>query len=88
MEIVERSEAVRIKTLKDLVDLNIRTLEEVVSGETDNRKAAVIFTGSRTVTGALKLGLEAMKLGIPEVGGLGMVDVPELPGPKKKKNKQ
>jgi hypothetical protein len=70
---------VHIKTLTDLVNLNLETLEDVVSGETDNRKAAVIFTGSRTITGALKLGLEAAKLGVVDVGGIVMTDLKQLP---------
>ena len=70
---------VHIKTLTDLVNLNLETLEDVVSGETDNRKAAVIFTGSRTITGALKLGLEAAKLEIVDVGGIVMTDLKQLP---------
>lgn len=70
---------VEIKTLTDLVNLNLTTLEEVVSGETDNRKAGVIFTGSRTITGALKLGLEAAKLGIVDVGGIVMTDLKQIP---------
>ena len=60
----------RIKTLSDLIGLNIATLEDVVNSDTDLKKAALIFTGSRTITASLKLGLEAMKLGMKSVSGV------------------
>ena len=60
----------QIRSLADLVRENITALEGVIDGRMDNRKAAVIFTGSRTITGALKLGLEAAKLGLPQIGGV------------------
>lgn len=52
------------------MNLNLNTLEKVVAGEIDNRKAQLIFTGSRTVTSTLKLGIEAMKLGVKKIGGV------------------
>jgi len=61
-----------IKSLNDLVRLNLETLEGVENETEDFKKAALIFTGSRTVTGALKIGIEAMKLGIKNIGGVGV----------------
>ena len=61
---------VSVRSLEDLINLNLQTLEDVVSGEVDNKKAALIFTGSRTVTSSLKLGIEAMKLGHKTVAGM------------------
>jgi hypothetical protein len=71
-ELTTGGEKIAINNLNDLVRLNLNTLEDVMAGDIDNKKAAIVFTGSRTVTAALKLGLEAMKLGIVEVGGVGM----------------
>lgn len=68
----EGSRNVAINNLNDLIRLNLDTLEDVMSGSIDNKKAALIFTGSRTVSSSLKLGLEAMKLGITEIGGVGV----------------
>ncbi len=65
---------VEIKSLEDLICLNLNTLEDVVGGGIDNRKAAMIFTGSRTVTTALKLGIEAMKLGMAQIAGMPVGD--------------
>lgn len=59
-----------IKSLEDLINLNLRTLEGVVDGDVDNKKAALIFTGSRTVTASLKLGLESIKLGMKSISGM------------------
>lgn len=59
-----------IKTLEDLINLNLSTLEDVINEDIDNKKAALIFTGSRTVTSSLKLGLESMKLGIRNISGI------------------
>jgi len=61
---------IQLRTLEDLIGLNLKTLEGVVNETMDNKKAALIFTGSRTVTGTLKLGLEAMKLGMGSVAGV------------------
>jgi hypothetical protein len=61
-----------VRNLEDLIRLNISTLEGIVNEDMDHKKAALIFTGSRTITGALKLGLEAMKLGMKQVGGVDM----------------
>jgi len=69
---------IRIKTLEDLLNLNLNTLEEVVNGQIDNRKAALIFTGSRTVTSSLKVGLEAMKLGLVKVAGMPVGNTAQL----------
>jgi hypothetical protein len=55
--------------------LNLSTLENVINEKVDNKKAALIFTGSRTVTGSLKLGLEAMKLGMSRVAGVSIGDM-------------
>lgn len=65
-----RENGFEISSFSDLVNLNLKTLEKVVSGDIDNKKAALIFTGSRTVTGTLKLGLEARKLGMKDVAGV------------------
>ena len=70
-----------ITSFADLINLNLETLEQVVSGDIDNKKAALIFTGSRTVTGTLKLGLEARKLGMKDVAGInverGFAEIPQ-----------
>ena len=71
-------EAVRIKTLEDLITLNLKTLEQVVDGIIDNRRAQLIFTGSRTVSSTLKLGIEAMKLGLGKIAGLPVGDSDKL----------
>lgn len=62
--------SIKIDSLESLIQLNLKTLEEVVSGTIDNRKAALIFTGSRTVTSELKVGIEAMKLGMTSISGV------------------
>ena len=62
-----------LNTLDDLIRLNLSTLEDVVNGDIDNKTAALIFTGSRTAIGGLKLGVEVMKLGIKKVGGIGLL---------------
>ena len=62
-----------VNSLGDLINLNLRTLESVNDGLIDNRKAALIFTGSRTVTAGLKVGVEAMRLGMSNVAGLPML---------------
>ena len=72
------TEKTSIKSLEDLINLNLRTLEDVIGGDIDNKKAALIFTGSRTVTSSLKLGLESMKLGLKNVGGLSIGNLPVL----------
>jgi len=46
------------------------TLQKVRDGNINHKKAAIIFTGSRTVTGVLKLGMEASKLGLSMIGGV------------------
>lgn len=66
------SKDVKLETLEDLINLNLNTLKNVVSGDIDHRKAALIFTGSRTVTSSLKLGIEAMKLGLKDISGVGV----------------
>ena len=66
-----------INSLEDLINVNLRTLENVVNETDDNRKAAVIFTGSRTITGILKLGLEATKAGLVQIGGVRLGYDPE-----------
>ena len=71
---------VSVRTLEELITLNLSTLEDVVSGEIDNKKAALIFTGSRTVIGSLKLGLEAMKLGMTRISGVPIGDNKQLVG--------
>lgn len=63
-------ENTKLESLRDLLFLNLRTLENVRDGEINNKKAALIFTGSRTVTGVLKLGVEASKLGLSMIGGV------------------
>ena len=60
---------IEINSLEALIETNLRTLEGVANETIDNRRASVIFAGSRTVTGALKLGLEAMRLGMNSVAG-------------------
>jgi len=65
---------VPVRTLEDLVELNLGTLNGVISETIDNKKAGLIFTGSRTVCVALKLGIEAMRLGLRQVGGMQMGD--------------
>lgn len=65
---------VHVRTLEDLVELNLSTLNGVIDEEIDNKKAGLIFTGSRTVCVALKLGIEAMKLGLRQVGGVEIGD--------------
>jgi hypothetical protein len=72
------SELVKIGSLEDLINLNLNTLGDVINNTIDNKKAALIFTGSRTVTSALKLGIEAMKLGLGNIAGLPMGEKPEL----------
>lgn len=70
----------KINNLSDLIALEISTLEGVVNEETDLKKASVIFTGARTVTASLKVGLEAMKLGMKRVSGVdieGMAKITE-----------
>ena len=69
----------RIDSLEALINLNLRTLEQVIDNSIDNKKAALIFTGSRTVTSTLKVGLEAMKLGLAEVSGVSVSDNERLP---------
>lgn len=66
----QKTGQIRIKSLEDLINLNLSTLEKVINGGIDNRKAGLIFTGSRTVATAFKLGLEAMKLGMKQVAGM------------------
>lgn len=66
----KKAEKIRIKSLEDLIRLNLDTLESVVIGEIDNRKAQLIFTGSRTISSTFKLGLEAIKIGMKNVAGL------------------
>ena len=66
----ESAAADRINSLEDLVRLNLNTLQGVIDETIDNKKAALIFTGSRTVTGSLKLGIEALKLGMNRIGGV------------------
>ena len=66
----KESGKVRIESLEDLINLNLRTLENVVNDQIDNRKAGLIFTGSRTVAASFKLGVEAVKLGMSQVAGL------------------
>jgi len=73
---------VKINTLEDLIRLNLNTLEDVISEEIDNRKAALIFTGSRTVAAAFKLGLEAVKLGLKQVSGMGVGNSVQISAPK------
>jgi len=63
----------KISGIRQLVDLNLKALQGVDAGTMDNRKAVVIFMGTRTVTGALKLALEAKKAGIAEVAGVEML---------------
>lgn len=63
---------VRIESLEDLIQGTLRTLEGVMNDTIDNRKASVIFAGARTATGELKMGLEAMRLGLKDVGGVKM----------------
>ena len=70
----ETRKLVQIRTLEDLVNLNLDTLNGVVNETMDNKKAGLIFTGSRTVCVTLKLGIEAMKLGLRTVGGVAMGD--------------
>lgn len=65
---------VQVRTLEDLVELNLGTLNGVINETIDNKKAGLIFTGSRTVCVALKLGIEAMKLGLRQVGGVEIGD--------------
>lgn len=65
-----REETIRINTLEDLIRLELDTLEGVINETTDNKKAALLFTGARTVTATLKLGLEARKLGMGHVAGV------------------
>lgn len=69
---------IKIRTLEELISLNLNTLEQVVTNEIDNKKAALIFTGSRTVTSALKLGVEAMKLGMNKIAGMPTGDAKKL----------
>jgi len=75
-------EKIRIRSLEDLIDLNLSTLEDVVAGTIDNRKASLIFTGSRTVSSALKLGIEAMKLGLREIAGIPLGQLKVVNGEK------
>ena len=81
---------VRISSLEDLINLNLRTLEDVVNGDIDNRKAALMFTGSRTVAGSLKLALEAVKLGMGRLAGIDIGDskraIPQLTGNEREEN--
>lgn len=79
----EKVGKIKINTLEDLIRLNLDTLEDVVSESIDNRKAALIFTGSRTVASSFKLGLEAVKLGIRQVSGMGLGATSKLLQPKK-----
>lgn len=71
---------VEINNLNDLVRLNLNTLEDVVNGDGDLKRAQLIFTGSRTITGAMKVGIEAMKLGFKQIGGIDVGDVKKLEG--------
>lgn len=64
--------------MDDLVSLNLRTLEDVMNGDIDNKTASLVFTGSRTAIGGLKLGVEVMKLGIQKVGGVTMPSTKNL----------
>ena len=68
----DKGEPVEIKTLADLVNLNLTTLSSVVNAQVDYKQAALIFTGSRTVTATLKLGIEASKLGLVQIAGMNM----------------
>ncbi len=70
---------VEIRSLEDLVLVNISTLQGAFSGKLDNRRATVIFNGSRTITGIMKLGLEAKKLGLSEIGGIEIEKLDRLP---------
>lgn len=82
----EENKGVSIKSLNDLVALNLETLGQVVTGDIDNRKAQLIFTGSRTITSSLKVGIEAMKLGLAKVSGIPIGDTRDLlPTPRDKK---
>lgn len=67
-----------IRTLQDLIDLNLRTLTDVANEQVDHKKAALVFTGSRTVTGALKVGLEAMKLGVTLIDGVTLGNIKKI----------
>ncbi len=60
----------KIETLNDLITLNLDVLSDVNDGRIDHRKASLIFTGSRTVTAGLKVGIDAMRLGLKDVGGM------------------
>jgi endonuclease III len=75
--------SIQIRTLEDLIKLNLETINGVVNETIDNRKASLIFTGSRTVTSSMKLGIEALKLGLKSIGGIGMKDATLLEELKK-----
>lgn len=62
----------KIKSLEELAHLNLETLIQVRDQKTNGKRATLIFTGSRTVTGVLKLGVEASKLGLSQVAGVDM----------------
>ena len=79
----KKSKRISVRTLEDLINLNLTTLEDVVSGEIDTKKAGLIFTGSRTVTQSLKLGIEAMKLGMGKIAGMPLGDPKKLIDGKK-----
>lgn len=78
-QVGQKSREVQLDTLSDLIQLNKETLKGVVEGTIDNRKAALIFTGSRTITGQLKLAIEAVRLGIAILSGVPMGETKKLP---------
>lgn len=75
-----------LKSLGDILEMNLTTLEQVRDGKINHKKAALLFTGTRTAVGVLKLGIEASKMGLSMVGGLNVNDKNRLIGDKNAKD--